>query len=269
MSYLCSEAPSSSLSWAGKRSSHARACGCFYEAQDSSPPPADVNRKDYRAWYGLGQTYELLGEPYYALNYYQRATALRPYDARMWSALATCNEKLKRFVTSRGAHFGHAPAQAQALPSSRMHGVWLELEVNTHILVKTLRRVPDAIQCHQRALLATEAGEGSDIALRIGKLYASLGQGDHAAAYHRRALNEGLRSGAGTAELGRIYLWLAKWEMRRGNNNQTAVGKGGLPVRGDLGKAEEYLRALEGTQEHRDEAKTLLKELEVQMLSRA
>lgn len=60
----------------------------------------DVNRKDYRAWYGLGQAYELLGEPYYALNYYQRATALRPYDARMWSALATSNEKLKRCVHS-------------------------------------------------------------------------------------------------------------------------------------------------------------------------
>lgn len=57
---------------------------------------AEVDRKDYRAWYGLGQAYELLGEPFYALNYYNRATALRPYDARMWSALATCYEKLKR-----------------------------------------------------------------------------------------------------------------------------------------------------------------------------
>lgn len=56
----------------------------------------DVNAKDYRAWYGLGQTYELLGEPYYALSYYQKATALRPYDARMWCALAVCYEKLKR-----------------------------------------------------------------------------------------------------------------------------------------------------------------------------
>lgn len=37
----------------------------------------DVNRKDYRAWYGLGQTYELLGESFYAINYYQKATALR------------------------------------------------------------------------------------------------------------------------------------------------------------------------------------------------
>lgn len=38
---------------------------------------SDVNRKDYRAWYGLGQAYELLNMHQYALHYYQRATALR------------------------------------------------------------------------------------------------------------------------------------------------------------------------------------------------
>lgn len=37
----------------------------------------DVNRKDYRAWYGLGQAYELLSMHRYALYYYQHATALR------------------------------------------------------------------------------------------------------------------------------------------------------------------------------------------------
>lgn len=36
-----------------------------------------MNRKDYRAWYGLGQAYELLSMHQYALHYYQRATALR------------------------------------------------------------------------------------------------------------------------------------------------------------------------------------------------
>jgi hypothetical protein len=36
-----------------------------------------VNRKDYRAWYGLGQAYELLGMHEYALYYYQHATSLR------------------------------------------------------------------------------------------------------------------------------------------------------------------------------------------------
>jgi hypothetical protein len=38
---------------------------------------SDVNRKDYRAWYGLGQAYELLNMHQYALYYFQQATALR------------------------------------------------------------------------------------------------------------------------------------------------------------------------------------------------
>lgn len=52
----------------------------------------DLNPRDYRAWYGLGQTYELMLMPYYALYYYRRATMLRPSDARMWCALGQCYE---------------------------------------------------------------------------------------------------------------------------------------------------------------------------------
>ncbi|KAG8737207.1 Anaphase-promoting complex subunit 23, partial [Ceratobasidium sp. 428] len=57
----------------------------------------DVNRKDYRAWYGLGQTYEMIDMPHYALHYFQRATALRPYDIRMWQALASCYQTLQKY----------------------------------------------------------------------------------------------------------------------------------------------------------------------------
>ena len=32
----------------------------------------DVSPRDYRAWYGLGQTYELVNMPYYALYYFRR-----------------------------------------------------------------------------------------------------------------------------------------------------------------------------------------------------
>lgn len=34
----------------------------------------ELNPRDYRAWYGLGQTYELLHMPFYALNYFRQAT---------------------------------------------------------------------------------------------------------------------------------------------------------------------------------------------------
>jgi anaphase-promoting complex subunit 8 len=37
----------------------------------------DISQKDYRAWHGLGQAYELLDMPQYALHYFQRSCALR------------------------------------------------------------------------------------------------------------------------------------------------------------------------------------------------
>ena len=37
----------------------------------------EASCKDYRAWYGLGQTYEILKMPYYSLYYYNEAYKLR------------------------------------------------------------------------------------------------------------------------------------------------------------------------------------------------
>lgn len=44
---------------------------------------------DYRAWYGLGQTYEMLRLNQYALYYFKKAAQLRPQDGRMWCAIGT------------------------------------------------------------------------------------------------------------------------------------------------------------------------------------
>ncbi len=44
--------------------------------------------------YGLGQAYEILDLIHYSVFYYQKATAIRPYDARMWCALGGCFEKM-------------------------------------------------------------------------------------------------------------------------------------------------------------------------------
>lgn len=54
----------------------------------------DVSQSDYRAWYGLGQTYEMLHLYQYALYYYKKASSLRPMDARMWCAVGNCYIKL-------------------------------------------------------------------------------------------------------------------------------------------------------------------------------
>ena len=61
-----------------------------------APWATEVNPRDYRAWYGLGQTYELLGMPFYSLYYYRKATTLRPYDSRMWCAMGQCYECLDK-----------------------------------------------------------------------------------------------------------------------------------------------------------------------------
>lgn len=56
----------------------------------------EVSRRDYRAWYGLGQAYEILKMPFYSLYYYKIAQQLRPYDSRMLVALGETYEKLDK-----------------------------------------------------------------------------------------------------------------------------------------------------------------------------
>ena len=54
----------------------------------------DLNCRDYRGCYGLGQTYELLQMYCYAIYYYNKVCKLRPYDYRMWMALGSCYQNL-------------------------------------------------------------------------------------------------------------------------------------------------------------------------------
>ena len=75
-------------------SSHFLIC-CVLKKLSLNP---DSNPRDYRAWYGLGQGYELLKMPFYTLYYYQKATSLRPYDTRIWGALGKSYEELDRLA---------------------------------------------------------------------------------------------------------------------------------------------------------------------------
>jgi anaphase-promoting complex subunit 8 len=67
-----------------------------HAAIESYRRAVDINRRDYRAWYGLGQTYEMLEMYQYALWYYKKAAGLRPWDGKMWMAVGTCLQKLGR-----------------------------------------------------------------------------------------------------------------------------------------------------------------------------
>ncbi|KAG7256030.1 hypothetical protein CRUP_002611, partial [Coryphaenoides rupestris] len=67
-----------------------------------------VNKRDYRAWYGLGQTYEILKMPFYCLYYYRKAHQLRPNDSRMLVALGESYEKLSQQVEAKKEQLEHA-----------------------------------------------------------------------------------------------------------------------------------------------------------------
>ncbi|KAJ3021241.1 UNVERIFIED_CONTAM: Anaphase-promoting complex subunit 23 [Siphonaria sp. JEL0065] len=51
----------------------------------------DINERDFRAWYALGNLYQMLKMPLYALFYFQN------FDSRFWTGLASCYEDLVNF----------------------------------------------------------------------------------------------------------------------------------------------------------------------------
>ena len=57
----------------------------------------DLNPRDYRAWYGLGQTYELLHMPYYALFYFRWCVMGLSSPVRGHHPVISC-EKLEEHV---------------------------------------------------------------------------------------------------------------------------------------------------------------------------
>jgi anaphase-promoting complex subunit 8 len=67
-----------------------------HAAIESYRRAVDVNRRDYRAWYGLGQAYEMLQMHTYSLWYYKKAAGLRPWDGKMWMAVGSCLQKMGR-----------------------------------------------------------------------------------------------------------------------------------------------------------------------------
>ncbi|KAI3886600.1 hypothetical protein MKW92_003322 [Papaver armeniacum] len=68
--------------------------GNYYslKGQHEKSRAVDINPCDYRAWYGLGQAYEMMCMPFYALYYFRKSVYLQPSDSRLWIAMAQCYE---------------------------------------------------------------------------------------------------------------------------------------------------------------------------------
>lgn len=68
----------------------------IYSARDAFRCAVELDARDYRGWYNLGHSFELLGVYDRAVFYYNKAAQLRPFDSRMWRALASCYFRTKR-----------------------------------------------------------------------------------------------------------------------------------------------------------------------------
>jgi anaphase-promoting complex subunit 8 len=69
------------------------------------PPALEMNMRDFRAWYGLGQAYEILKMPLYSLYYYRMAQSLKPDDSRMLVALGDAYDKLDRLHDAKKCYW--------------------------------------------------------------------------------------------------------------------------------------------------------------------
>ena len=66
---------------------------------------AEMNMRDFRAWYGLGQAYEILKMSLYSLYYYRMAQSLKPDDSRMLVALGDAYDKLERLHDAKKCYW--------------------------------------------------------------------------------------------------------------------------------------------------------------------
>ncbi|KAI1168691.1 hypothetical protein F5B18DRAFT_191418 [Nemania serpens] len=62
-----------------------------------------LNNKDYRAFFGLGQSYGFLEKPNMSLSFYHWALALRPGEMDIWRAMANCLVTLSKVLQAISA----------------------------------------------------------------------------------------------------------------------------------------------------------------------
>ena len=126
-----------------------------HAAIESYRRAVDVNRKDYRAWYGLGQAYEVLDMCFYALYYYQRTAALKPYDPKMWQAVGTCYAKMNKI-----------PQSIKAMKRALVAGAYYEQSADASSADHPTagRKILDPDLLHQIALLYERMGDEDEAA---------------------------------------------------------------------------------------------------------
>lgn len=157
--------------------SYRRAIGSYlaWSRSPISPNCADVNRKDYRAWYGLGQAYELLNMHFYSLHYYEHATALRCVKSSVFLDHVMMDHT-GRTMSDSGKRRGCALRKWEGKDLSR----------DTYaVLIGS--RYREAVECLKRALIPADPHEIT-INLKLAKIYNTMREYSESTAYHRRVV---------------------------------------------------------------------------------
>lgn len=187
-----------------------------HAAIESYRRAVDVNRKDFRAWYGLGQTYEVLEMHQYALYYHQRAAALRPYDPKMWQAVGACFAKTGKYGNGIRAYKRALIAGSDSLDDGRFSpgeaegsiGGIMDPDVLYQIAL-LYEQLGDQDECaaYMELTLAQEEGPGYPDDVR-----SSLSQMQ---SYNPKYLERYHGTGV-TPTTSKARMWLAKWEFVKG-----------------------------------------------------
>lgn len=181
-----------------------------HAAIESYRRAVDINRKDYRAWYGLGQTYEILEMHLYALFYHQRAASLRPYDAKMWQAVGNCYDKINRPIQSIKAY-------KRALVAGSYYDAGSSFGSGSQP-VPSANGIMDPEILYQIALMYEKLGEMEEAA---SYMEMTLAQEEGPAGEDEDEDGEGRGTGTGTGTgvtntTSKARMWLARWEFGRG-----------------------------------------------------
>ena len=200
-----------------------------HAAIESYRRAVDVNRRDYRAWYGLGQTYEVLEMHAYSLWYYKRAAGLRPWDGKMWMAVGSCLQKMGRDLEGIKAlkralladsYYG-AGVGSSFGSGGRERGGTMDPEILLQIagMYERLENEAEA-RMYMEMCVAQEEGLGDNLDGSIINIHADSQSSDDESRPGVPS-SGGDNSGTGvTVATSKARMWLAKHAMRIGDYNR-------------------------------------------------
>jgi anaphase-promoting complex subunit 8 len=200
-----------------------------HAAIESYRRAVDVNRRDYRAWYGLGQTYEVLEMHAYALWYYKRAAGLRPWDGKMWMAVGSCLQKMGRDLEGIKAlkralladSYYDAGVGNSFGSGARDRGGTMDPEILLQIAAMYERMEDEAeAKAYMEMCVAQEEGVSANLEASVINIHADSQSSDDES---RPGLGTGGggESGTGvTAATSKARMWLARYAMRNGDYNR-------------------------------------------------